>query len=83
MLLDLGEDIIIQMDEVIAIFDYDLFDDDVNNQTFIEKSLQNKLVVDVGEQVTKSVVLTNDTIYYSLFSTTTLRKRSQKAINFS
>jgi len=80
--INLGEDIIIQMDEVIAMFDYDIFHNDANNQNLLEKSLENKLLVDVGEQITKAVVLTNDTIYYSPFSTMTLKRRSQKAINF-
>jgi len=60
--INLGEDIIIQMDEVIAMFDYYIFNNDSNNQNLIEKSLENKLLVDVGEQITKAVVLTNDTI---------------------
>ncbi|GGE48141.1 hypothetical protein GCM10011391_28670 [Pullulanibacillus camelliae] len=81
MFINLGEDTIIRTDEVIAIFDYDLFRNDVNNQQFIEKSLTNKTLMDIGEQVTKAVVLTNDTIYYSPFSPATLKKRSQNAIN--
>ncbi|GGH80270.1 hypothetical protein JOD43_002334 [Pullulanibacillus pueri] len=81
MFINLGEDTIIRTDEVIAIFDYDLFRNDANNQQFIKTSLENKEFTEVGQQLTKAVVLTNDSIYYSPFSPATLKKRSQNSIN--
>ena len=81
MFINLGEDTIIRTDEVIAIFDYDLFQNDINNQQFINTTLAEKQFVDIGQQLTKAVVLTNNVIYYSPFSPATLKKRSQSSIN--
>lgn len=80
MFIHLGEDIIIRTDEVIAIFDYDLFQNDVGNITFVEETLKDRKYTDIGHQMIKSIVLTDDHLYYSPFSPATLRKRSHSTI---
>ncbi|WP_085522425.1 extracellular matrix regulator RemB [Tuberibacillus sp. Marseille-P3662] len=80
MFIHLGEDTIIRTAEVIAIFDYDLFNQEQENQLFIENNKLSKRVVDVGEASPKSVIITDEYVYFSPFSPSTLRRRSDQSI---
>jgi regulator of extracellular matrix RemA (YlzA/DUF370 family) len=77
MFIHLGEDILIKSNEVIAIFDYNLVEEDDINRSFVDRCLEEKKLIDVGEKSTKSIIVTDDYIYFSPFSPTTLKKRSQ------
>lgn len=74
MFIHLGNDIMVPSDEIVAIFEQSLLEK--RNMAFAKNHKKAKLVVNIGDQDTKSVVVTeDDTIYFSPFSTLTLRKR--------
>lgn len=77
MYIHLGEDVLIKTSDVVAIFDYDLMEDNEENRLFIDRCLEDMKLVDVGEKDTKSIVITNQFIYFSSFSPSTLKKRSE------
>ena len=77
MFIHLGDDILIKSSEVIAIFDFNLIGEDDTNRLFIDRCLEEKKLVDVGEKSTKSIIITSHYIYFSPFSPSTLKKRSQ------
>jgi len=80
MFIHLGEDVVIRSEEVIAIFNYEIFQDVNLNKAFIKKMMETMELLNVGGESTKSVVITESCIYYSPFSPTTLKKRSQQSI---
>lgn len=80
MFIHLGDDVIIRTEEVIAIFNYEIFREDELNKMFIEKTNNSMEILDVGGEQAKSVVITESCIYYSPFSPTTLKKRSLQSI---
>ncbi|MGV3488549.1 MAG: extracellular matrix regulator RemB [Tuberibacillus sp.] len=82
MFIHLGEDVVIRSVEVIAIFNYELFQDDEFNKAFIKQMIDDMKLLNVGGEVTKSVVITESCIYYSPFSPTTLKRRSQQSIQY-
>ena len=79
MFIHLGEDVVIRTEEVIAIFNYGIFLEEELNQAFIKNMIENKKLLDVSGEQSKSVVITKKCIYYSQFSPTTLKKRSLKS----
>ncbi|TCP22148.1 uncharacterized protein DUF370 [Scopulibacillus darangshiensis] len=83
MFIHLGEDIIIRSTEVIAIFDYERMKEDLGNQTLLMTLEDKKVMHDIGQQMTKSVVFTDGGIYLSPFSPATLKRRSQSAMNLA
>ncbi|MFC4619716.1 extracellular matrix regulator RemB [Camelliibacillus cellulosilyticus] len=81
MFIHLGEDIIIRTEEVIAILAYDLFQKDKGNKLFIDQVIKDKKFLDLGHHLTKSVVVTDHCTYYSPFSPSTLKRRSQQSFH--
>jgi extracellular matrix regulatory protein B len=81
MFIHLGDDILIKSNEVIAIFDYNLVEENETNRLFIDRCLEEKKLIDVGDKSTKSIIITSQYIYFSPFSPATLKKRSQSNFN--
>lgn len=89
MFIHIGDDHVIQSKDVVAIIDNSL----VSSSTIIEEMLfnqrKNKQVVETEENHAKSIVITNDIIYFSPLSVFTLKKRANmrstlnKLVNFS
>ncbi|WP_027725506.1 extracellular matrix regulator RemB [Tuberibacillus calidus] len=79
MFIHLGEDVVIKANEVIAIFQYNLFQDE-RNRSFIQKVMENKTFIRIGGENIKSVILTGDCLYFSPFSPNTLKKRSEQTM---
>lgn len=69
LLIYIGEDLVIQEKDIVAILDKHVFLSPADNQT----SLSLPKGVDMGN--VKSVVVTTHTVYYSLFASQTLKKR--------
>lgn len=78
MYIHLAEDVLIKTSDVIAIFDYDLVEGNDINRQFLDRCLEEKMLIDVGEKATKSIVIATDHIYFSPFSPSTLKKRSEQ-----
>lgn len=72
----LGEDILIRSSEIIAILDKET----VKTSKYIEELLEKKeeVIVELTKGSYKSIVVTEDRIYYSPLASGTLKKRSAK-----
>lgn len=77
MYIHIGEEILVKTIDVIAIFDFQIIEESKENQLFIDRLLEEKRLIDVGEKESKSVIITNEFIYFSSFSPSTLKKRSE------
>ena len=69
MLIYIGEDLVIQGKDVVAILDKHVFLSSVDNRTSLSLSKS------VNMDNVKSVVVTTRSIYYSPFASQTLKKR--------
>lgn len=76
MFIHLGEDIIIQSEDVIAIIDSSLMNS-VILEEFVKINNENNNIVEITDGAVKSIVVTKDRVYFSPFSTVTLKRRSQ------
>ncbi|SFB01575.1 MULTISPECIES: extracellular matrix regulator RemB [unclassified Bacillus (in: firmicutes)] len=74
MYIHLGEEILIQTKDIIAILDKDSF----NSSTMAEEFLKRKenTAINLAKGHFKSVVITLDKVYLSPLSSGTLKKRS-------
>lgn len=77
MFIHLGEDIIIQSEDVIAIMDGDLLNHSTIFNEFVQINTKNKRIVEIVKGMVKSIVVTENKIYFSPLSTITLKRRSQ------
>ncbi|GAA0502185.1 hypothetical protein GCM10008986_32220 [Salinibacillus aidingensis] len=79
--IHIGEEHVIQSEDVVAIIDRDL----VKSSTIIDEMIQNQkrrnIVIDTSHDQAKSIVITTEFIYFSTLSVATLRKRS--SLNFT
>jgi hypothetical protein len=79
MYLHVGEDVSIRTKDIIAIIDKE----SMNSSPFMDIFIQNQQeqVFNLAKGPYKSVVITLDKIYFSPFSSGTLKKRSQGLYN--
>jgi len=79
MYLHVGEDVSIRTKDIIAIIDKE----SMNSSPFMDIFIQNQQeqVFNLAKGPYKSVVITLDKIYFSPFSSGTLKKRSQGLFN--
>ncbi|MDP4171268.1 MAG: DUF370 domain-containing protein [Bacillota bacterium] len=80
MYIHLGEEMIIQARDIIAILDKD----SVNNSPLVEEFLnrQDGMVKNSSNTLFKSIVVTMDKVYFSPLSSGTLKRRSGQANMF-
>ncbi|MDL4840922.1 extracellular matrix regulator RemB [Aquibacillus rhizosphaerae] len=77
MFIHIGDDNVIRSEEVIAIIDNNLVSSSTINEKMLFNQRKNKKVFDPQQQeVSKSVVITTEYIYYSPLSVLTLKKRA-------
>lgn len=75
MFIHIGNDNVIRSQDVIAIIDYNLITSSTIMEEMVRESKKQKKII--GPTVdTKSVMITNEIIYYSTLSVTTLKKRA-------
>ncbi|WP_100374339.1 extracellular matrix regulator RemB [Bacillus sp. FJAT-45037] len=77
MFIHLGGDIIIRSKEIIAILDRDVEDMSMVTKTYLEKENELKRCTVISEDYIKSIVITDEAIYFSPVSSLTLNKRAQ------
>jgi extracellular matrix regulatory protein B len=75
MYIHVGEEVTIKSKDIIAILDKESTKSQPFTNDFIHR--QNELIVNAAKGSYKSVVITLDKVYYSPFSSGTLKKRSQ------
>ncbi|WP_040951119.1 extracellular matrix regulator RemB [Gorillibacterium massiliense] len=76
MFIHLGGDKIIRSSELIAIFDLSIEENSKISKQFVYEAARENKVEIIGEEESKSMVVTVDKVYYSPISTSTLKKRS-------
>lgn len=75
MFIHIGNDNVIRSQDVIAIIDYNLITSSTIMEEMVKESKRKKEVI--GPTVdAKSVMITNEAIYYSTLSVSTLKKRA-------
>ena len=74
MFLHLGGEYSVRTDEVVSIHDYDSMNRTETGKAFLQK--RKKYIRDVSDGHSKSVVVTDEKIYFSALSPVTLKKRA-------
>lgn len=75
MLIHLGGDTVVNLHDVIGIFDIHI-QESAETKPFIERSKEEKTIEFVEPGDVKSCVVTNNKVYYSPISSATLKKRA-------
>ena len=81
MFLHLGKGYMIPMEEVVMIGNLDSASSSEITEEFLQISEEEGFIIDYSEGEPKSFVLTGETIYMSIISSKTLRKRMNKFIS--
>lgn len=76
MFIHIGEDHVIDSEDVIAIIDKELLSSSSIVNEMIMNQRKNKKVFESSFDVAKSIVITKDYIYFSPLSVLTLKKRA-------
>lgn len=74
MYLHIGEDVLVKTDEVIAILDKKMLQSSPIMNEFLEKKID--MTNHLAKNSVKSIVVTDQQIYYSPLASATLKKRS-------
>lgn len=77
MYIHLGGEKIIRTSQLVAIFDISIEQSSKLSRQFIMHAQKNKEVETIGEEDPKSIVVTEQKVYYSPISASTLKKRSR------
>ncbi|AKG36894.1 MULTISPECIES: extracellular matrix regulator RemB [Paenibacillus] len=77
MYIHLGGEKIIRSSELIAIFDISIEKSSKLSKQFVAAALNDKRLERIGEEEAKSIVVTQNVVYYSPISSSTLKKRSR------
>ncbi|WP_373230417.1 extracellular matrix regulator RemB [Cohnella sp.] len=76
MYIHLGGEKIIRTSQLVAIFDISIEQSSKLSRQFVVHAQKNKEVETIGEEDHKSIVVTENKVYYSPISTSTLKKRA-------
>lgn len=76
MYIHLGGEKVILSSELVAIFDISIEQSSKISKQFISHAFEEKNVVRIGEEEAKSIVVTQNEIYYSPISSATLKKKA-------
>lgn len=76
MYVHLGEDILVRTSEIIAILDKDTVKSSQHIQQLLER--KSKEMKPLTKGTFKSIVITENSIYYSPLASSTLKKRSSQ-----
>ncbi len=74
MFIDIDDEHVIQAQKVLTVLDINLLDTSSKLKEFIDKKIEAELVV--GQETdSKSLIITDEYVYFSPYSTVTLTKR--------
>lgn len=76
MLLHLGDEKVIHTKDVLAILDINALKGSELAKEFLKKHKKNQTLTDLSDSAAKSVVITDQAIYLSPLSASTLKKRA-------
>ncbi len=80
MYIHIGGEKVIRAVELIAIFDMNMEQASKLSKEFVEQAAIAKKVETIGEEESKSIVVTDDWVYYSPISSATLKKRANQLL---
>ncbi|WP_270167037.1 extracellular matrix regulator RemB [Paenibacillus sp. SYP-B4298] len=80
MYIHLGGEKIIRARELVAIFDISIEQSSKLSKQFVAGALKRKDVEVIGEEESKSIVITKQKVYYSPISSSTLKKRAHSFV---
>jgi hypothetical protein len=80
MYIHLGGEKIIRSSELVAIFDISIEKSSKISKQYVNHAQQQKHVEMIGEEEAKSIVVTQNTVFYSPISSTTLKKRANQFV---
>lgn len=75
MFLHIGNGFLIPMKDVVMIADYESTTSGKDTQNFLEVANEEGFICDHSDGSPKSYIITSETVYLSLISSTTLAKR--------
>lgn len=81
MFIHIGNDHVVHTEDIISIIDCQAIENSVIMKTMLENQHSNKSVIGSASHA-KSIVITNDFIFYSNVSVVTLTKRSSYQAGF-
>ena len=73
----LGGEKIIRASQIVAILDVSIEESSNVSREFVEEAQKNRKVETIGDEAPKSIVVTDERLYYSPISTATLMKRTR------
>lgn len=76
MFLHLGSDVMVPVKDIVAIYDHKTMESEENRVCFDFMKLEKEVVAITSDEV-KSYVVTDDSIYLSVISSLTLKKRAK------
>jgi hypothetical protein len=77
LFLHLGEDIVLQTKDVVAIIDCHIVDESVILKEFIDVNTQKNNIIHISDGSVKSIVITGSKVYFSPMTAVTLKRRSE------
>ncbi|WP_062515208.1 extracellular matrix regulator RemB [Halobacillus sp. KGW1] len=83
MFIHIGDDHVIHSEDVVAIIDNSLISSSSIIEEFIFNQRKNRQVIETEDHQAKSIVITNDVIYFSPLSVFTLKKRANMMTTLS
>ncbi|MEX2461543.1 MAG: extracellular matrix/biofilm biosynthesis regulator RemA family protein [Paenibacillaceae bacterium] len=78
MFIHLGGEKIIRATELIAIFDLSIEKTSKISKQFISHAEKEKKIETIGDEDSKSLIVTMNKVYYSPISSSTLKKRAHQ-----
>ncbi|MHA0857579.1 extracellular matrix regulator RemB [Paenibacillus sp. CMAA1364] len=75
MYIHLGGEKVIRSSELIAIFDISIEKTSKISKQYVNHVKEEKVLITIGEEASKSIVVTKDAVFYSPISSSTLKKR--------
>lgn len=76
MFIHLGGDTVISLKDIIVILNFDLESDSEITQEFLTTCQSKLQIVPISDEAPKTVVVTEDKVYYSPISSITLKRRA-------
>ena len=83
MYLHLGQNVVVPEDSIIGIFDLDNSSWSHITRKYLNDAEKRGALISVSEDIPKSFVICDDTVYLSQLSSQTLLKRSESALFLS
>lgn len=78
MFIHLGGDTVVRLKDVVMILNFDLDSDSTVTEEFLLSCQSKQQVVYISEETPKTVVITENKVYYSPISSTTLKRRAMQ-----